>query len=638
MFTGHEGKRVGAKEKERLVETFQQRFSESSRAKEPYVTLGSAAYKYYRSHIDKTRWPFPSKVFEPYLFSTIRAIVAARKRAIFGNPVPWEFSPEGTQGDVEEATDYNTLSRFHWRESRPRAKVDALLTGTGIWGTSYALHGWDYCERARRVLVAKPRTMAITVAGPDGMPATMHVNMGEQLEEVIQSVAVRDNASFWPLHFLESFPDPGSPTVAEGEYFIHRTTMSEGALKEKAESYDWDMAAVKEAIEECGSSGVNAEAKSAQDLLNQVGFGSGLEQASGDRKWFEVSTMWGLEFETVFVNRRVVYHDHNRFRHGLIPVTQQWDYKLDGEHFGMSLFEITQYVLRGLQTFRNSAASEAMMRVFTPLLVRRGSPVINDIKNVGFKPKAVWRTRGNPAEEVMPFPAPLQGIQVASGMAQEMKSASDQASAMQDAARGGLPDGNPKATTVQTAMQAGSVRLEDLMGDWDEQFTLPAADFQAENLKQFERPERMVGLTEDPETPSRLVRLDDERRQRKWNVRAASAIGADKLVAQKRLLEILEIAGKIGATNFDPDGGLEAAVELVDARMKERIILTPERKMQKAEEQMRMASEIQRMQMQLQPPQQPALPGGDQVVSEAGIPQDSPTQEMAADMAGAAAL
>jgi len=576
-------------EHRKLVKLVRDRLDSGQQAKRERLDFARRAYKQLRAYLDAARHPFPTRALEPKFFADMMSLVGREVQALFQSERLWEYrAVEDTEPELASLATAN--ADRHLAARRPRAVLKEAILSRRLAGTAYL--GWDWrTEEAwtcRWQDVVRQFPVGI---GPDGQPILAEFMSQEWVEGPERTV---DSPWFEFIPLDEAFPDWTVPRLWDGgRYFIHRTWRDREWVEETARREGWDEDILARALDESGPADFMQAVDSALDWQRQVGFSADVrsEEVAG-RKWFEIARMIEPGFVTVVLNEAFVV-SRRRNPYGRLNVLHLRNYVLPNEHFGMGDFEIIEKLLVSLQNMRNASETEALLSVFTPVLVRPGA----EIRTIQYKPMAIWKGR-DPAD-ITYLPRPSQGVQIAEQQQQSARIAIDQAIGSSDMTRGALPQGDQKATGLSLAMQGGGVRLQDCVDDTNDCLVVPLGDAYHQMVSLWQSRDYLVRPS--PGLPPQRTNIE---RLRTAKLRAVPTTSSAQMAElhKKRLLELHALAVQTQEPSYKRAEGFRRVAETVVPDAANRLVKTDQEMQQERQQ----AEQAAMQGMQLQQAQQAA--------------------------------
>jgi len=555
-----------SEEHRKLLDGMKERLDFAESGKRERQEMARRAYKHFRSYLDRRKHQFPTFVFEPKFFSDMQTLVARELQALFQSDRLWEYRPdEDTPVDVAALATAN-VDR-HLRIRRPRAALKDAVLARRLDGTSYVHWFWKTEERDVARWEDAVQTVQVGV-DPTGAPITVDVP-GQVWKEGRQVVV--DSPWFDHVPFDEAFPDWSASRLRDGAFFLYRTWRDRAWVESMVESGEWDEKMVARALDESdGAEFPMDRVNSALEWQRQIGLGPDIKSAQiEDREWFEVTEQIEPGHITVALNQGFIVR-RKRNPYGQINVLHLKNYSLPNEHFGMSDFEVVEKLLVALQDMRNASATESLLSVFTPVIVRPGA----DVKTIVYKPMAIWKaTEG----DVTYLPRPANGVQVAEQQQESNRTGIDMALGISDAYRGNVEGGGVKATAISLAVQGAGLRLQDTIDDTNDSLVVPLGEAYHEMVSRWQAQDYMVQT--QPGAPARQTNIEQIRTAKLRTVPTTSSAQVLEL-QKKRLLELHALAVQTQEPTYNRAEGFKRVAETVVPDAAARLVKSQEQMQQ----------------------------------------------------------
>ncbi len=564
-----------SKEHGKLLEGIQERIDFAEAGKRERQEMSRRAYKHYRSFLDRKKHQFPTYVFEPKFFSDMQTLVAREVQALFQSGRLFEYRPdEDTPADLAALATAN-VDR-HLRLRRPRAALKDAILARRLDGTSYVHWFWKTEERS--VARWENDFEEVTIGmDPMGNPITVEVP-GQVWRESREMVV--DSPWFDHVPFDEAFPDWTASRLRDGAFFIYRTWRDRAWVEAMVEAGEFDEKMVARALDESeGAEFPLDRVNSALDWQRQIGLGPDIRSAQVEgREWFEVTEQIEPEHITVALNQGFIVR-RKRNPYGQINVLHLKNYSLPNEHFGMSDFEVVEKLLVALQDMRNASATEALLSVFTPVLVKPGA----DVRSITYKPMAIWKAQEG---DVTYLPRPAQGVQVAEQQQASNRAGIDMALGVSDAYRGAVEGGGAKATAISLAVQGSGLRLQDAIDDTNDNLIAPLGEAFHEMVSRWQSRDYLVQT--NPQAPVQQTNIELIRTA-KFRVIPTTSSAQVLELQKKRLMEMHAMAVQTQEPSYNRAEGFKQVVETVVPESAARLVKSQAQMMQ--EQQMAMQAQ-----------------------------------------------
>ena len=199
--------------------------------------------RYFRKYsciLDKGKYPWRSKVFDPEAYAMIETICPRITNTLLGGAEVFGIKPTGNE-DVQKAENTERLlnyqaDRMNLYEVGGEGFKEALIYGTGLWKLRW-------CKEFEPRYETVPRQQAVQDENGNPMVDDMGMPQMEIVEDYKKSwVVVYDNPKLDRVDIKALYPDPLADSVESARYMIHRFYRSRDYLKKKKLEgiYKWD--------------------------------------------------------------------------------------------------------------------------------------------------------------------------------------------------------------------------------------------------------------------------------------------------------------------------------------------------------------------------------------------------------------
>lgn len=544
----------GTRDHDTQLDWCMERFRASSEAKRPVEEMALVAYKNFRCYLNREKHPFPVAVYDPVFFGTLLTAVSNSIDALFVSPPIFDFETDSPRGGRDELTEaLQCESNDHLKRMQPWLPLVKGLIGQHLVGTQYFDFWWDYEEYV--CAGRKPSETMREFLSSDGSLQTVAI---PTMQRVLRVQLAYDGPRFAPRHITRAYADTDEEDLQRGEFFARRDEVSADAAKQMAKAEGWNKANTERAIRDTDAYAIRAglsEMRDTADWLQQIGLDTQQRFTSiVQRKRVEVLRFYhrrrGQVLKTVILNRAVVvYYGPSEFDHGLYPAVKSTNYVLQGEHFGVSDWEITRWLIQGIQTLRNAGCTEALIGTMPVLLKRRDMQV----DNARYEPNAFWDV--DDVDGIKPLQRGSNGAALGNQEADLLRQVADSALGSGGETGRGNVDSKATATAIQQALGAAGTRGKFRANNIDEQFIVPGARQWGDLLNQYSEDSLVAQAVVFP-VPT-----------------AAASINQD--LQQKRLMQLLEVAGNHPVVKSDELVRLMVET-IAPTGMAERILRSPE--------------------------------------------------------------
>lgn len=544
----------GTTEHSARVDFILERIRASEKAKQPVEEMGLTAYKNLRSYLNKEKHPFPVFVYDPVFFGSLMTEVATTVDAMFVSPPIFDYETDKTRGGDDASTAaLQSESDDHLERMRPWLPVVKGSIGQHLVGTQYWDFWWDYQEKV--CTYREPGTVKREFLDAWGQPSSVEI---PTVHKTMVTEPLFDGPRFAPRHITRAYADTDSEDLQRGGFYARRDELDVDEVRLCAKLEEWDTQLVERAIRDTGSDGIKTGIDSIRDLnnwLEQIGLNTrDTFRSIVDRKKLEVIRFYyrsrGQVLKGVLLNRAVCCYDGpaNDCEHGLFPAVKSTSYCLTGEHFGISDWEITRWLIQGIQTLRNAGCAEAVIGTMPVLLKQRDMQVDNAV----YAPNAIWEM--DDVDGLKPLNRGSNGAALGNNEADLLRSAMDSAIGSGGETGRGNVDAKATATAVQQALGAAGVRGKFRANMTDECFVVPGCKLWGELVRSNSENTQVM--------QAKVIEL------------ATAAASINMELTQKRLMQLHQIAQN--SPIYKPDEGIRAIAQSIAPKEAERLLKSPE--------------------------------------------------------------
>jgi len=573
-----------SKEHGKILDWVLSRLDYSADAKRDIEREASIAHRHLTSFLDEAKHPFPTKIYDPVFTGAMLAKQAKAASALFDAPPLLDYMAEwGTP--EERAQIISSVMEVHVRAVKPRrALLDGYL-GTCTAGTQFFYVGWEFEEQRQWVWQRSPRQLR--VQDPvSGRVSSIWSESGDW-EYQRRKVTVKDNPSLRDLHITQIYPDDTVSNVQDCGWIIVRDELSGREVRNRVRTDLWDKKAVELAVAgERPVGRVGERSLSTHlDWMREIGMrpsGSsdsdmlGSQHGTDDAnlRCVEVLECWrrtrdGIE-RTVVLNRAwIAWHGMSPFGDGRYPFLMARNQTTGNAFWGISDYRISRYLIRGIQTMRNAAASEALVASMPPLLI----PSHAQIHGQRWEPRATWYLEGISPMEVQWLQSSGAARQIAHAEADTMQQRMDVSIGSSDPGRGGIGAvaARAKATTMAMVGEMAGLRDKKVIDDFAQDVLVNLGELWLSRCRQYQDYELQVKLSGSNDGEPITVWPEDLRDAQVYAISVPS-ITALKELHKRRLTELYELAMKSQEPNLDRRALVAEIVDAILPGAKEKLM------------------------------------------------------------------
>lgn len=336
----------------------------------------------FRSHIEKSKWPYRSLVFDPRIFTTIYEKTAR----LFANKPRGRMIPrEG--GDVVAAKINNELLSFQWDDNErvdgmPMLAKWAMMDLTARkYGASFALVKWHY----ERQVNPQGQKSEVWFDGPNFKPLNNRdVLHNPSYSSIKNWIQIRDYPT---LQELMAVNDASRSKPIYKNLDVLRMQVKEKA-KGGGDTRDSNYIIINKSI------------KGLQDFLGRDEVYKTVEVVTEYRndRWVTFAPKHGVILRDV----------PNPYNHGQIPVVLLKYYPIDDDIYGLSEIEPVERIQKALNALLCQYLDAVNISTYPITKVRSTGGAVQ-MHTLQFKPGAKWLMQ-NPQEDVVSYIQQVAGV------------------------------------------------------------------------------------------------------------------------------------------------------------------------------------------------------------------------------------
>jgi len=334
------------------------------------------SYNNWRGIMDTSIYPWRSKLFVPWSFSVVEAIIPKvfarepRWRAIARNP---DF-PEGAPRVVQD------LLGYQWNRMGMRLKMYDYIKDSLMFSKAFAKVTWNF--------KTKTNTYMEPVVGENDK-ITFKKTMKSEIEHDDPKVEIIDP--------YDIYIDPDAVSSGfggDGMYLIHRKTASLKELKDNPNYENVDK--------------ISSETYADEYLDKQARYNDNIPQRDKHKDQVEILEYWERDRLIVIANRSVVLRDTpNPYHHKEIPFVELDDYRDPHRLYGQSELSVIDPLQREINSIRNQRRDYDNIALNPVILMVPGT--LRNPNSAVMAPGNVWPV--SDLNSIAPFQMPqLQGV------------------------------------------------------------------------------------------------------------------------------------------------------------------------------------------------------------------------------------
>jgi len=475
------------------------------------------SYKNWKGQLDKSQYPWRSKLFVPWSFTVVETIIPK----VFARDPKWRAISRSPDFPTDGPRVVQDLLSYQWGRMGMRMKMYDYIKDSLMYSKSFAKVSWNF--------KTKTKTTMEPIVGEDDK-ITFKKTVKSEIEYDDPIVDIVDP--------MDLYIDPDATSCGFGgnaKYMIHRKTVPLAELKDNPNYQNVDKVAL-------------GDADTYMD--KQVRLRDAVPQKDKQKELVEIFEYWEQDRLIVVANRGVVLRDTpNPYTHKEIPFVELDDYRDPHALYGKSELSVIDPLQREINSIRNqrrdydNLALNPVIRMIPGTLRNPNSAVM--------APGSVWMVSDLNSMDVLSLPQ-LQG----SATQIEQQTAADikMSVAIDEIGIGLLPEGGRRsATEVVTAQSMAGKRFAIKIALLEEAVKKIGQLVFALN-QQFLDQERMIQIVGE-RGATEWVQLDpsDIRGSYFIDIETGSMLPKDEIAARQEAVQLLQyitpIIGPVIQTN-----------------------------------------------------------------------------------------
>lgn len=344
----------------------------------------------FRSHIDESKWPYRSLVFDPRIFTTLYEKTA---RTFANKPRGRMLPREG--GDVLRAKIINELLSFQWDDNE-RVNSESMLSkwmqmnlNARKYGASFGVCKWHYQTKIASSTDKKGNKSGKSEVFYDGPNFKVWNNRDVLVNPSYSTIRNWIQLREWlTIQEMQSVNDS-----ARSKPIYNNLDILKKLLKEESQK-GGDNRASEYVIK-------NKSMKGLTDYLGTDEVFKTVEVITEYRedRWITFAPKHGLILRDI----------PNPYDHSQIPVVMLKYYPIDDDIYGLSEIEPVEKIQRAINAILCQYLDAINMSLYTPLKVSSIGGAVQ-MHTLEFGPGKKWLMT-NPATDVVPFEQSTSGVQ-----------------------------------------------------------------------------------------------------------------------------------------------------------------------------------------------------------------------------------
>ena len=403
------------------------------------------SYNNWRGVLDKSQFPWRSKLFIPWSFTVVETIIPKvfardpKWRAISRNPEPPAQQPldqpeqEGYDlSTPDQASVVNNLLSYQWSRIGMRVKMYDFIKDSLMYSKGFVKVGWEYKTKTTHEMVP--------VVGEDDEIT---------FEKKEKNFVYCDDPKIEVIDPFDLYVDPEATSLEDAAYVIHRKMVPFETLKDNPNYKNVNK--IEMPKKSANRASIN------NDLNEQTRYDGSKPAADQYKGEVEIFEYWEDDRIIVLANSSTVLRDTpNPYNHKKKPFVELDDYRDPHKFYGQSELSVIDPLQREINSIRNQRRDYDNLAL-NPV-IRMVPGTLRNPNSAVMAPGNVWMVSDLQSMDVFTLPQ-LQGsaTQVEQQTANDIK----MTVAIDEIGIGLLPD-NPQrrsATEVVTAQSMAGKRF-----------------------------------------------------------------------------------------------------------------------------------------------------------------------------------
>lgn len=484
------------------------------------------SYNNWRGVLDKSIYPWRSKLFIPWSFTVVETIIPKvfardpKWRAISRDPAPIpNQAPTQENGYLlstpDQATVTQNLLTYQWSRLGMRLKMYDFIKDSLMYSKGYVKIGWDFKTRTTtwEEPVVDPKTDEVTFVRKQ----KTDVYCDDPIVDVVDPFDV--------------YVDPDATSLDNAAYLIHRKMVPLKRLKENKNYKNVEQIKMVDSQAPV-SGGVD------NTLSQQTRFLNSAPAPDNAKMDVEIWEYWEADRLIVVANGTVVLRDTpNPYAHKMIPFVELDDYRDPHKYYGQSELSVIDPLQREVNSIRNQRRDYDNLAL-NPV-VRMVPGTLRNPNSAVMAPGNVWMVSDLNSMDTFQLPQ-LQGT--ATDIEQQTAQDIKMAVAIDEIGIGLLPE-NPQrrsATEVVTAQSMAGKRIAIKIALLEEAVKRMGKMIFALD-QQFLSDERVIQIVGE-RGAQEWVRLSPEDIQGDFfiDIEAGSMLPKDEIAARQEAIQLLQ--------------------------------------------------------------------------------------------------
>ena len=464
------------------------------------------SYNNWRGVLDKSIYPWRSKLFIPWSFTVVETIIPK----VFARDPKWRAIARNPDFPQDGPRVVQDLLTYQWNRAGMRLKMYDYIKDSLMYSKGMVKIGWNF--------QTKTKTFMEPIVGKDDEIT---------FKKTVKSDIENDDPLIEVIDPMDLYIDPDATSAGYGgnaKFIIHRKTVPLADLKENSNYKNVDK--IK-------------QANYADQYMDKLArFNDNVPQQDKHSDLVEILEYWECDRLIVVANRGIVLRDTpNPYNHKQIPFVELDDYRDPHRLYGQSELSVIDPLQREINSIRNQRRDYDNLAL-NPV-VRMVPGTLRNPNSAVMAPGSVWMVSDLNSMDVFALPQ-LQGT--ATDIEQQTANDIKMTVAIDEIGIGLLPD-NPQrrsATEVVTAQSMAGKRFAIKIALLEEAVKKIGQLVFALN-QQFLDQDRMIQIVGE-RGATEWVKLgpEDVRADYFIDMQAGSMLPKDEIAARQEAVQLLQ--------------------------------------------------------------------------------------------------
>jgi hypothetical protein len=445
-------------------------------------------FNMWMSHLESSKYPWKSKVYDPEAYATLETIHARVMNTMLIGPEIFAVKPT-EETDVANSRKSGNLLNYQADRMNLYEKLSGVDRDGLMYGTGFAKVRWrkDY----------EPRIIQKPILGADNQPIT-DPDTGEPItEEVKDYVLTYDNPHLDRVDVKSMYVDPDATSMEDARFVIQKSRQTLDYLKKKElEGIYYNIDAIPK---NDSSDSFYDDDDQRKQTINEAD-SNNIDLHDEQMKHVTLLEYWGLYdidqdgvleecLITIANGATVIRADYNPFPGGFKPFLRFTPIPIPGEFYGMSLFKSIEGIQDALNDRTNQIADSISLAL---------NPMWKASRLGEIDPDQLISSPGNVIDvNNITDLEPLEKNDITGSVfpeIQRLEGKIKMAAGVYDYAVGASPQRQEAATTVISLQQVAEIRFRQIIMMFERQVIRPLGNMMLKLDKALMPPMRQIRI------------------------------------------------------------------------------------------------------------------------------------------------